>query len=31
MSAVSVKYEQADCHEVLALNIILPDTAAGRP
>ncbi|NCA70959.1 MAG: cell division topological specificity factor MinE [Sphingobacteriia bacterium] len=30
MSAVSVKYEQEDCHEVLELNIVLPDSATGR-
>jgi cell division topological specificity factor len=27
MSAVSVNYEQEETHEVLELNIILPDTA----
>jgi cell division topological specificity factor len=30
MSAVSVKYEQEDRHEVLELNIILPDPPGGR-
>ncbi|WP_373508012.1 cell division topological specificity factor MinE [Thiocapsa sp.] len=30
MNAVSVKYEQEDSHEVLELNIILPDTAEGK-
>ncbi|MCG6895826.1 MAG: cell division topological specificity factor MinE [Thiocapsa sp.] len=30
MNAVSVKYEQEASHEVLELNIILPDTAQGR-
>ncbi len=30
MSAVSVNYEQEDSHEVLELNIVLPDTAQNR-
>jgi len=30
MSAVTVNYEQEDTHEVLELNIILPDTGRGR-
>ena len=30
MNAVSVNYEQEDTHEILELNIILPDTARHR-
>jgi cell division topological specificity factor len=30
MSAVSVKYEQEESHEVLELNIILPEAAQSR-
>jgi cell division topological specificity factor len=30
MSAVSVNYEQEDTHEVLELNIVLPETAHHR-
>ena len=30
MNAVSVNYEQEDTHEVLELNIVLPDTARNR-
>jgi cell division topological specificity factor len=29
-SAVSVKYEQEEAHEVLELNIVLPDSVHGR-
>jgi cell division topological specificity factor len=30
MNAVSVNYEQEDTHEVLELNIVLPDTLRNR-
>ncbi len=30
MNAVSVRYEQEDSHEVLELNIVLPEAAEGR-
>lgn len=30
MNAVSVRYEQEDAHEILELNIILPDSPAAR-
>lgn len=30
MNAVSVNYEQEDAHEVLELNIVLPDGAQNR-
>jgi cell division topological specificity factor len=30
LDAVSVNYEQADTHEVLELNIVLPETARHR-
>jgi len=30
MNAVSVNYEQEETHEVLELNIVLPDTARNR-
>ncbi len=30
LSAVSVNYEQGDTHEVLELNIVLPDAARHR-
>ena len=30
MNAVSVNYEQEDTHEVLELNIVLPETARHR-
>jgi len=30
MNAVSVNYEQEDTHEILELNIILPETARHR-
>jgi cell division topological specificity factor len=30
ISAVSVKYEQEEAHEVLELNIVLPDSIHGR-
>lgn len=30
LSAVSVNYEQGESHEVLELNIILPETERGR-
>ncbi|NEV61500.1 cell division topological specificity factor MinE [Thiorhodococcus minor] len=30
LSAVSVNYEQEDSHEVLELNIVLPDTAQNQ-
>ncbi len=30
MDAVNVKYEQEDAHEVLELNIVLPETARNR-
>jgi cell division topological specificity factor len=30
MDSVSVNYEQEDSHEVLELNIVLPDTARNR-
>jgi cell division topological specificity factor len=30
MNAVSVNYEQEDTHEVLELNIVLPETARNR-
>ena len=30
MNSVSVNYEQEDSHEVLELNIVLPESARGR-
>lgn len=30
LNAVSVNYEQGDTHEVLELNIVLPETARNR-